>query len=93
METFNLDDARARRLEASGNHLEFTFGGEQFTIPPTMEWDLAVPELMADGKIKEAMAALLGDQADRFMGKKPTLGDIEALSSWLSTAAMGGSGN
>lgn len=92
-DTFDLDAARARRIEASGEALPFTFGGEEFTVLPTSEWDLEIPELLAQGEVKDAFRLLLGDEADRFFAHRPRLGDLNDLSEWLMSTAVGGSGN
>lgn len=94
VQKFDLDAARARRIEEKGQPLPFTFGGEDFEVLPPGEWDLEVPELLAQGELAGAFRILLGsEQYDRFAAHRPRLGDLESLAVWLNETAGGGSGN
>jgi hypothetical protein len=91
---FDLDAARARRLESSQEPLSFTFNGNEFTVPTPMEWDFRVSELLADGTISGALKLLLGDeQYAKLADSGPTMGDLLDLMTWLGETAAGSLGN
>lgn len=93
---FDLDAARARRLEESGAPMEFQFAGQRFTMPAPSEWPLSLTETLAQGELTVAFRHLLGDeQFDRFLDctPRPTLGDLETLLKATSDRATGGPGN
>lgn len=82
---FDLDAARAARREAVGEPFPFTFGGENFTLPPSKEWPLEATDFLADGHIGPAMKVLLGDrQWATFSALGATVGDLKDLFSALS---------
>ena len=85
---FDLDAARAARREAAGESFAFTFGGGNFTLPPTREWPVQATDLLAVGQVGPAMKVLLGDQWPEFAALGATVGDLTDLFSALS--AWGG---
>jgi hypothetical protein len=91
---FDLDAARARRLESSQASVTFTWQGEEYQAPTPAEWELAVAEELAQGNTEKALQLLLGDeQYDRFMASRPRVGDVVALMEWLGSLATGSLGN
>ena len=93
-DTFDLDAARARRLEASGDRLKFTFGGDEFTVLPLSELGVGFLDALSDNNTAGMLRMLLGDeQFDRFMAKEPRVGDVNDLVSWVSEQTTGGEGN
>lgn len=83
---FDLDAARAARREAVGEPFPFTFGGDNFSLPPSREWPIEATDLIAEGQIGRAMKVLLADQWLTFSALGATVGDLRdlfsALSSW-----------
>ena len=79
-QSFDLDQARAIRRDREGTSFNFLFGGEEYTCLTIKEWSLAVTELIALGKMNDAMRLILGDdQYDRFEAGGASIGDIEEL--------------
>lgn len=93
---FDLDAARARRLETTGRPMRFTFAGETFSMPAPSEWPLDSTETLAKGELNEFFRDCLGvEQYDRLLAcdPKPTMGDLQSLISQVSTDTTGGPGN
>jgi hypothetical protein len=80
VEPFDLDVARAARLEARGEPRWFIFGGDKFEIPPELPAEFAY--LLDDPK--EALRFLLVDDFDRFWKLRPSGQDLIALVGWLT---------
>ena len=94
MEPFDLDAARAQRREAAGEPATFTFGGEQYHVPPSSEWPLGVRDLLVGGDLQGAMRELLNGQWERFHAAGPTMGDVGDLHDWISESnGMRSAGN
>ena len=92
--SFDLDAARARRLEQSGGKLTFTFGGETFSVLPLGEWPMGVLDEMAAGGLVDSLRLVLGDEEfTRFSAHSPSIGDVNSLIEWMSEASTGGQGN
>lgn len=73
----DLDAARAARAELAGPAPTVKFGGKILTLPVEMPLDFAL--LAAAEKFRDAIGALLGDQADVFFGMAPSIQDVFAL--------------
>ena len=89
-------DLDAARAEAAADDVEFTFGGESFTIPPMLDWPLSLQtKLDVDGDLFGTLGDLLGDeQMERFMAHDPRFGDLVRLFDHLGVdAGIGGLGN
>lgn len=87
-EPFDLDAARAARLEARGVPRWFIFGGDKFELPAELPAEFAY--LLDDPK--EAMRFLLANDFERFWGLRPSGQDLVALVGWLTKAYGSGSG-
>ena len=92
-EVFDLDAAKARRMEESGGPVHFRFGGEDFTLMPLSEWPMGVLDDIADGSIMESLRRVLGDDYERFAAMSPSIGDVNALIEWMSQTSTGSPGN
>lgn len=73
----DLDAARSARAEAQAEPVVLRFGGNEYQLPPELPADFAF--LAAEEKVREAVAALLGDDADAFFAARPSLADLTAL--------------
>ena len=73
----DLDAARAARAEADEQAVTLRFKGEDFDLPVEMPADFAL--LANEDRLRDAISALLGDQATRFFELGPSLPDIEVL--------------
>ena len=77
--TINLDEARAARAEAAGEPVALVFDGQTFTLPIEMPADFAL--LAADNRFREAVAALIGPDAEKFFALRPSMADLTELAS------------
>jgi hypothetical protein len=87
-EPFDLDAARAARLEARGEPRLFLFGGQKFELPPELPAEFAY--LLDDAK--EALRFLLDGQFDDFWAQRPSAQDLIDLVAWITKtyrAALG----
>lgn len=57
-------------------------GGSEFALPVEMPVDFAL--YAAEGDLRKAITALLGDQSDAFFALRPSLADIEVLAEQAS---------
>lgn len=73
----DLDRARAARAEAKKEPVTLKFGGRDFTLPPEIPFDFAM--YAAEGRLRESVGALIGDDAEAFFALRPSMPDIEAL--------------
>jgi hypothetical protein len=80
VDPFDLDAAKAARLEARGEPRLFLFGGQKFELPPELPAEFAY--LLDDAK--EALQYLLGDQFDDFWAQRPSAQDLIDLVGWIS---------
>lgn len=92
---FDVDAARAARAEAAAEPFLFSLGGQEFEIPPAAEWPIMAVQLMAEGKLQEAMEELLGPvQSVAFRQVGARIADVtavmEAVSSWQGFDSLGG---
>lgn len=80
MGSFDLDAATAARREAVQEPTEFTWKGEQFSVPNPVLWPLAVQKLLAEGSVVDAMRGIMGDeQYGRFEALGPSLLEVTAV--------------
>lgn len=86
--TFDLDAARAKReaarAEVNGPPAVLIFGGQEFTLPSELPIDFAL--YAAEGEMRLALGALLGDQADAFFSHRPSVDDFRAIGEMLDGA-------
>jgi hypothetical protein len=72
---FRLDDAGKM-----GRPFTFTFRGTPYTMPPLGAWPITVMEQVMGGRMREAIAVLLGEAAaDRLTADGMTVGHMTAL--------------
>lgn len=77
---FDLDAARAARQEAAGEGFKFKWGKKDYECPPAKEWPVTVTALFSEGKLTDALEAILGPkQFESFMKLQPSMGDLEDL--------------
>lgn len=88
VDPFDLDAARAARLEARGEPRWFIFGGDKFELPPELPAEFAY--LLDDPK--EALRFLLANDFERFWSLRPSGQDLVALVGWLTKAYGAGPG-
>lgn len=91
---FDLNAARAAaQREAAAEPFRFTFGANEFSIPPMTDWPLEVEVKLSEGALTAAMSGLLGDQIDLFMVNSPTFGDLrllfEQVGVWAGVEGLG----
>lgn len=79
----DLDEARAARAEKNGPAPVLRFAGKDWELPLEMPADVAL-HAQAE-RIRDAVEALLGDQADEFMALRPSLPDLLELFGAIST--------
>lgn len=95
---FDVNAARAQRLEAHGDKFVFTIDGEEFSLPT--ELDVSSLEAMRavdDGDLKGILTVIVGD-ADavaRLFGHKLSVQDVKAImTAWREeTGASVGEGS
>ncbi len=79
-------NVEAAKAEVNGDSIVFEYDGEQYVLPPALDWDVEVFEAGEDGKIVTAVRTLLGDkQWATYKSKKRTLGDTSEL--WSAALA------
>lgn len=83
----DLDAARAARAESRGEDRTFTFGGEEFTLPPEMPFEAA--EALLGQDLRKTMTALVNGQADAFFALSPSVDDLAALVEWIAAEYTG----
>jgi hypothetical protein len=77
---FDLDAARAQRLEATGaTRFTFTFGGADYTVDPSSEWPVEAVDALANGLVVQGLQLILGGEQWDLIGAELSLGDAEAL--------------
>jgi hypothetical protein len=80
---FDLDAAKAAQRETLGEPFQFSFAGEKYEIPPSMDWPVEVFTHMAAKDFRAAMHVLLAANtpgaSERFLAAKPTLGHFELV--------------
>jgi hypothetical protein len=91
----DLDARRAQRAEAAGEPIDVRLGGDVFTFPTVREWPVDLADVLSRGDLMGGLRLLLPpDDFDRFMGHRPTLGDLSDLFDGLGKASgVGGMGN
>lgn len=75
--SINLDAARAARAEAAGEPVTLTFDSKDITLPVELPADFAL--CAAEGDLRAAVVALLGDEAEWFFARRPSMDDVSAL--------------
>ena len=84
MARIDLDAAKAARREARGEGPTVVFGAQEFTLDAEIPFE--VTEHLAEGRVSEAVALLLGDSHEAFMASKPSVEDLMMLFEQLTTA-------
>jgi hypothetical protein len=88
-DAFDLE-AAALAKEAEGTPFTFTYKGEEYTVPPQANWPVTAVSDMAEGKLREALPALLGeDNAKRLFDAGLTITAMEILFEKTGTAMVG----
>lgn len=78
----DLDEARAARSEAEPVSLVFL--GEEYTLPPELPFEFA--DAARREEPREAIAVLLGEKAEDFFSKNPSVADIQFLTESIASA-------
>lgn len=91
---FDLEAAaKAAEVEANGDPFPFQLRGEVFAVPPAAEWPIDVPSRLKDGDLAGAMESMLNGNYERFIGQRPTMGELNALfdaiSEWAGVENLG----
>lgn len=80
--TFDLNAARARRLEAKGDKFAFVIDGEEFSLPTELPVE-ALDEMKAldNSDLKGVVSTIMGDAeaAGRLFAHKLSVQDLAAL--------------
>jgi hypothetical protein len=80
--------APAAKNEATSSAVPFTFDGVEYTIAPSMSWDLDALEAFENDRIAACVRLILGtDQWAAFRAKPRTVGDLNALFEAMQKAA------
>lgn len=79
-EPFDLDAARAARLEVKGASHWFIYGGQKFELPPELPAEFGY--LLTEDS-KAAFTYLLADDFDDFWAKRPSNEDLKELLDWV----------
>jgi hypothetical protein len=80
--TFNVNVARAQRLEAKGENFYFEVDGEKFSLPTELDVDLLAKLKDTDqSDIKALLAVLMGSKkdSDRLFRHKLSVQDCHAI--------------
>ena len=76
----DLDAARTARAEAEREVPIVVFGGEEFTLPVELPWEIAEAAAANDGAAAlRAIEMLLGDQWEAFKAHRPSLADVMVI--------------
>jgi hypothetical protein len=89
-------DLDAALDEASGDPHKVTWGGQVFTVQRAQNWPIETFDVLAQGRLADGLALILGDEWDAFwQAKRPTLATSRALLDALGDAegfdGLGGS--
>jgi hypothetical protein len=88
-DAFDLE-AAALAKEAEGTPFSFTYKGEEYTVPPQSSWPVTAISDMAEGRLREALPVLLGeDNARRLLDAGLTVTAMEILFEQTGTALVG----
>lgn len=74
----DLDARRKARAEVQREPVTLVMGGVKFTLPPEMPADFAL-YAQEDGRLRDAISALIGEQAEEFFALRPSMDDITDL--------------
>lgn len=80
--TFNLD---AVQSDATGEPFPFTFGGEDYTLPATV--DIIAAAALEGGKLYEGLHRLLGDEQWERLLASPSVLDTDRLKALMEAYA------
>jgi len=70
----------ATAAEALGDRIPFSFGGVDYLLIPSSEWDYEVLIAFDEGKVSRIIEGLLGaEQHAAFRATKPKLDDVTAF--------------
>jgi hypothetical protein len=77
---FDLDAARAAADEAESVPFLFTFGGQQYEVPPQGSWPMRAVSALARGDLPAALPQLLGPETiEALEDAGLTMGDLGRL--------------
>jgi len=84
---FDVNAARAQRLEANGEKFEFVIDGETFNFPTELPVDVLETMANAGNDLKQIVSAVMNDvdASTRFFAHKVSVQDVRAiLDAWRS---------
>ncbi|WP_113705512.1 hypothetical protein [Nonomuraea lactucae] len=81
----------AQKAEAHGTPLPVEYNGVTYLVPPSMDWDADVLDLLESGRLTSALRMILGaEQYEQFRATKPKLRQaMELMEAIGSTAGTG----
>jgi hypothetical protein len=89
VQRFDLDAAaKAAAAESHPVPFAFTYKGEDYDVPPAVQWPLEAQRLIGLGELDTALAMLLGqDQYEGLIAAGITVGDLTVLFEAIGKAA------
>jgi hypothetical protein len=89
VQRFDLDAAaKAAAAESHPVPFAFTYKGEDYDVPPAVQWPLEAQRLISQGELDTALAMLLGDaQYEGLIAAGITVGDLTVLFEAIGQAA------
>lgn len=87
MAEINLDAARKARAEVKGEKHVVRFGGKRFNLPPELPMEFAIA--LSEGRVKDALVAVLDGSYEDFWKLEPSMGDYAALTEGIASLYMG----
>ncbi|WP_035800375.1 hypothetical protein [Kitasatospora mediocidica] len=90
---FDVNAARAQRLEAHGDAFHFTLDGEEFSLPTELDVDvLDTIKTLDESDLKGVLGAIVGDAgaAERLFAHKLSVQDVKAImTAWREETGAG----
>ena len=93
MPKFDMDAAKAARIEALEETPSVTFHGVEFTMPPELPFEVFtyLGDMRADRErgpesVNALIETFFGERAQEFVDMRPSMEDIEGLIKYLLTA-------
>jgi hypothetical protein len=95
---FDVNAARAQRLEAHGDHFTFSVDGEEFSLPSELDVNaLDQMQKLDNGDLKGVLGVIMGDSVavERLFTHKLSVQDLKAImNAWREeTGASMGEGS
>lgn len=77
--------------DATGESIDFTFGGAKYTVPPADDWDIDVLEAIDEQRLTAALKSLMGEaQYTKFRARHTKVRELGELFEAASKAVAGG---